>query len=112
MLPRDVRSESLFANQWVFRIKPRKVKLLAGEQKATEQRDAKRKQLWGSDSYVKAHCLVFGSPPEWDLKRAWTMWQTTSLKTSLDKSTQVTSASLRQVAALQGTVLYLFGLLR
>ena len=27
---------SLFANKWVFRIKPLKVKLLAGEQKATE----------------------------------------------------------------------------
>ena len=35
--PRDVRTEQLFANEWVFRIKPLKVKLLAGEQNATEQ---------------------------------------------------------------------------
>ena len=35
-LPRDVRTESLFANYWVFRIKPLTVELLAGEQKATE----------------------------------------------------------------------------
>ena len=36
ILPRDVRTEQLFAHSWVFRIKPLKIRLLAGEQKATE----------------------------------------------------------------------------
>ena len=36
ILPRDVRTETLFGNEWVFRIKPLTVKLLAGEPKANE----------------------------------------------------------------------------
>ena len=37
MLPRDVRTEQRFANFCGFSTKPLKVKLLAGEQKATQQ---------------------------------------------------------------------------
>ena len=52
ILPRAVRTEELFANKFAFSTKLLKVKLLAGEQKATE--------LWGMP---RCHICKYAKTP-------------------------------------------------
>ena len=67
----DVRTETLFANQRVFRIKPLKVKLLAREQKATKLwgRQHRFGGVWGGNQGGFQSCGGF-HPSAWDFVEA------------------------------------------